>query len=493
MHGLAVYVKEGLPFAWDLSLENSADSYLCFLLALLHSVSYFFFLYQSPYLSLCKVFDSISSDIDEVLSINPSVNAFVFGDFNIHHKDWLTYSGGTGRPGELFHNFSISNDLFQIVSFPTRIPDCDSHSPALLDLFLSSDACICSTMIFLPLRNSDDVVVSVSIDFPINSKQDTLFHCVVAYEYSRADWDGLRDHLRDVSWEDIFKLCASTAASEFYEWVQVGIDVYIPHHKYQVKRHSSPWFSAACAAAIVHRFNHFFCLYQQNISSDSKVKFRQASNHSKRVLEVAKLAYTTKTKESITSQKLGSWDFWQIVNSVLNKGKSAIPPLFNRPEVLSSASDKAKLFAKNFSKNSNLDDSGISLPVFLSRTNLKLHTISITPKMVKKVITNLDSSKASGPDCIPVVVLKNCEPELSYILAKLFNMCLKESCFPDCWKVSLVVPVFKNVGEMSTAKNYHPVSLLSMVSKVFEKLVNNRIVDHLENYSLCLLDQLQIF
>ena len=67
--------------------------------------------------------------------------------------------------------------------------------------------------------------------------------------------------------------------------------------------------------------------------------------------------------------------------------------------------------------------------------------------MVNKVITNLDSSKASGPDCIPVVVLKNCEPELSYILAKLFNKCLKESCFPGCWKVSSVVPVFKNVGK----------------------------------------------
>ena len=104
--------------------------------------------------------------------------------------------------------------------------------------------------------------------------------------------------------------------------------------------------------------------------------------------------------------------------------------------------------------------------------------------MVKKVIMNLDSPKASGPDCIPVVVLKNCEPELSYILAKLFNKCLKESCFPDCWKVSLVVPVFKNVGERSTAKNYCPVSLLFVVSKVFEKLVNNRIVDHLEKCGL---------
>ena len=211
-------------------------------------------------------------------------------------------------------------------------------------------------------------------------------------------------------------------------------------------------------------------MYQQNKSSESKVKFRQASNHCKRVLEAAKLPYATKTKESINSWKLGSQDFWQIANSVLNKGKSAIPPLFNGLEVFSSASDKAKLFGKSFSKNYNLDDSGISLPIFPSRTNLKLHNISITPKMLKKVIMNFDSSKASGPDCIPVVVLKNCESELSYILAKLFNMCLKESCFLDCWRVSSVVPVFKNVGERSTAKNYHSVSLLSVVSKVFEKL-----------------------
>ena len=148
MHGLAVYVKEALPFARDLSLQNSADSYLCFRLALLHSAPYFFFFYQSASSALCTVFDSISSNIDEVLSINPSANVFVFGDFNVYHKEWPTYSGGTDQPGEVCYNLCISNDLSQIVNFPTRIPDCDSHSPALLDLFISSDASICSTMFY---------------------------------------------------------------------------------------------------------------------------------------------------------------------------------------------------------------------------------------------------------------------------------------------------------------------------------------------------------
>ena len=124
---------------------------------------------------LCTVFDPTSSNIDEVLSINPFANMIVFGDFNVHHKDWLTFSRGTGKPGEHCYNFSISNDLTQMVNFPTQVPDCDSHSPSLLDLFLSSDGSICSTVAFPPLGNSDHVDVSVSIDFPLNSQWDARF------------------------------------------------------------------------------------------------------------------------------------------------------------------------------------------------------------------------------------------------------------------------------------------------------------------------------
>ena len=167
-----------------------------------------------------------------------SLNVFVLWDVNVHHKDWLTYSGGTDRSSELCCNFSISNYFTQMVKFPPWIPDCGSHSPALLDFFLSCDASICSTMAFPPLGNSDDVV-SVSINFPSYSQREAPFRCIVC-DYSHADWNSLCDHLRDFPWEDIFKPSASTAASKFCEWF--------------------PWFSAACAASVVHR-NHFFCLY----------------------------------------------------------------------------------------------------------------------------------------------------------------------------------------------------------------------------------------
>ena len=167
--------------------------------------------------------------------------------------------------------------------------------------------------------------------------------------------------------------------------------------------HSSPWFSVACAATIVH--GNQFHLYQKDKASKSKIKFRQASNCCKMVLDPVKLAYAHKTKDS---------KFGKLLIVLFNKGRSALPLLVTGLEVLPSASNKAKLFAKDFAKNSNLSDSGISLPVFPSRTDLNLHNISATPKMIKKVIMNTDLSKASGPDYIPVAVLKNCVPELTY-------------------------------------------------------------------------------
>ena len=212
---------------------------------------------------------------------------------------------------------------------------------------------------------------------------------------------------------------------------------------------------------------HFYPLYQQNKSSESKGKFRQASNHCKGFLRLPNLHVL---KEQKTPWLLRNLYFWWIANSV-NKTKSAVPPLFKCSEVLSSASDKAKFFAKNFSKNSNLDDSGICLPIFPetsyfcnSQDGWKGHNESWFIKGIWSWLYSRVGSKELWA--------------WTFILAELFSMCLKEFCFLDCWKVSSVVPVFKNVRERSTDKNYSlSVFFLWLVKSNF---VNNRIVDHQE-------------
>ena len=196
-------------------------------------MSYFFFFHESPSSSLSTVLGSILLDIDEVLSINISANLFVFGDFNIHHKDWLTYSGRADRADRTLI-FLSQIDLLRWLTF---LLGSLSHSPAILDLFVSSDSSICSIMAFPALRHFDYVVVWS------NSKWGAPFHRI-ACNYSCADWDGFCDHSRDFPCGDIFKLSIS-AASEFSQWVQVEISVYIPHCKYHVKHHHMV-FSCLC-------------------------------------------------------------------------------------------------------------------------------------------------------------------------------------------------------------------------------------------------------
>ena len=191
------------------------------------------------------IFDSISSNIDQILSIN------------VHPKDWVTYSGGTDRSGELCYDFSIQTTLLRLCTFLLRSQTVTLTVLLFWIFFFLLKLIFFSTMAFRPLKNSDHVFVSVSIDFPLNSQRGALFHCI-AYGYSHADWDGVHDHLTDVPWEDICKSCICWC----YWILRVGSSwnwLFIYHRKYQVKPRSSPWFSATCAASIIHR-NHFFHL-----------------------------------------------------------------------------------------------------------------------------------------------------------------------------------------------------------------------------------------
>ena len=112
-----------MNFPFDLSLQNL--QILTYVFDWLYFTQCLTYYSSINHLVFCTVFDSISSNIDEILLINPSANVFVVGDFKVHHKDWLAYSGGTDIPGELCYNFFISNDLTQIVNFPSRIHDYD--------------------------------------------------------------------------------------------------------------------------------------------------------------------------------------------------------------------------------------------------------------------------------------------------------------------------------------------------------------------------------
>ena len=157
MHGLAVYVKEVLPFTWDLYLYKTMDSQCHFLLLITFfafAYDFLFYFHLTFSISSMHRWGSLNQPIYQCVCFW-WINIHHKDQLNIHHKDWLAYSGGTDRLGELCYNF-IANDFTHMVNFPTQIPYCDSHWPSLLDLFVGlSDASICSATTFPPLGNSD--------------------------------------------------------------------------------------------------------------------------------------------------------------------------------------------------------------------------------------------------------------------------------------------------------------------------------------------------
>ena len=439
-----MYVKEGFPCSRDTTLKDPYLPYMCFRVALLHNTAFIFTLYR-PQTDGVGIFDSIAGKIDSIMSVHPTASIHICGDYNIHHKEWLIHSNKTTAEGRHCHDFALAYDLTQIVDKPTHIPDQPGQFSNLLDLFLTSCPDACSQSVHSPLGSSDHCLVQVEVQAKCSVTPDAPFHRKV-FRYSKADWDGFRSFITDIPLSNIFKNCSSEIASQLSDWIFVGMETYIPSKTYQQKPNSQPWFTPECAAAIAHR-NHFFHLYHQNRTDETKAEFKNARNHCKRVLRNAQQSYAESIQARIGQEALGSKEFWRITNKVLGRGKAAIPTLIEGPTQVISSTDKANIFASKFAAHSTLDDLGCPLPDFPPVTDERLSDFKVSAGQVASLIKELDATKATGPDNIPVVVLKHLSPELSPILAKLFNRCLKERCFPTSWKTSAVCPVFKNAGE----------------------------------------------
>lgn len=202
---VCVFAKDTLPLGREITLEDVTHEYMCFRLALLHSTIYLYFLYRSPLSQNSAIFGAIFNSIDLALSRHPTAEIMVFGDFNVHHKEWLVHSHSTDTSGVSAFNFALSQDLTQIISAPTRIPDRANDNRYLLDLFLCSNPNACRSSILAPIGNSDHANIAVQVSCAQSTTSSHPYHRTVL-QYGSADWDGLRSFLGDVPWNSVFCL-----------------------------------------------------------------------------------------------------------------------------------------------------------------------------------------------------------------------------------------------------------------------------------------------
>lgn len=485
--GVCVYVRSDLSYSRQTSLESSEHDVIWMKLSTHKSspAKFLCCLYRSPNsLQHHDLFNYLGCQVDYINETYPSAEVSILGDFNIHNNNWLCHSSGVDNAGREAEAFAISRQLEQLVNTPTRIPDVSTHQANTLDLFLTSHPDNYQITVTSPIGNSDHCLITAACS---TQKQPLPPSCKrTIWHYQKADWDGLRNYFASFPWnQTCFATKDPSKVSEgITEVIQTGMDTFIPHTTKTSRPGSKPWFNRTCSTAVKAK-NRAFHHWQKNPNTSSHQNYILARNQCTLTIKNSKESFMQTVRNKIINCPSNSKSFWSLAKAVgSNFSQSSFPPLTNSAgSTAVTPKEKAEMFAKLFSSNSTLNPPSNhplpSVPIVHSR----LPKISFHNRTVAKILKNLDTTKASGLDNVPAILLKKCAPELTPILTRLFSLSYDQGIFPDNWKTARIQPIPKK-GKKTLVSNYRPIALLPTISKVMEKVINIQIVKYLESNHL---------
>ena len=262
-----------------------------------------------------------------------------------------------------------------------------------------------------------------------------------------------------------------------------GMRLFIPNSTPAGKKQSPRWFTKLCESA-VNAKTRAFNLWRTNPTKDNLTALRTARNSCKDIIHNAKRHFLNHIAEKLIECPSGSKSFWSLASRITNNFcGSTLPPLIDENGlIVTSSQEKANILASHFATNSNLDDIN-KMPPIISTAPCKMRPTVFMTRKTRTALRQLDASKSTGPDGIPVRVLKQCAPELAPILTKLFQRCYEVGYCPSQWKIAEVVPVPKK-GDPSNPSNYRPIAITSVICKVMETLLAKNLLKYPEQNNL---------
>ena len=304
------------------------------------------------------------------------------------------------------------------------------------------------------------------------------------WRWDKANWKAMRACLNTTDWDDV--LCGDTdqQVRQFTELLHALQYRWVPHSTHQTKASDQPWFGPECRAASDAKYCAWRA-FKRHPTAWNRQRHREATDHMRATQEWASQQWVTDLRRKLRGGQVGSKRWWSLVKETQGVSRgSTIPPLHRGDgTIVQCARDKANLLAKHFSDKMCVSNPEKPPPTLPSVVKDKLSFATTNEVEVKAVLLKLDVTKAVGSDNISPRLLRQCADELARPLATIFNQCLRTSRWPSTWKVASVVPVHKK-NEKTVAKNYRPVSLLPVLSKVLESIVASRVTEHLEKHHL---------
>jgi len=425
-----------------------------------------------------QLIDYLESAMDNVRGFG--THMLLAGDFNVHNTGWLR-SNKTTPAGEALEEFAVHHNLTQHIQAPTR-------GSNTLDLMLSDMPQTLQPRLYPPLGRSDHVVV-VS-DFAIGAPREPPSARRV-WRYNRADWGRLRAFFRATSWDEMLPSdeCPDLFCSRITSCITVGMERFIPHRSLVSRPCDPKWWTPECHDAMLAK-ERTWSRWRRNTTCDAlKAAFLQDLTHAIQVQLRAKCAWESRIRSKLAGGGLKDKEWWSTLRAAGGETRaSSVPTLIgdNGLECSTNAA-KADCLGRYFANKCSLGDEDLSptdLPQSATRdAEPHLRQVHFRTAAVSRLLKKLDTGKATGADGISARVLKECAAELAQPLTTLFSISFKHGRQPSQWKLASVVPIYKKASR-SDPKNYRPVSLLSIISKVMERIVNRQLVNHLERHRL---------
>lgn len=429
-----------------------------------------------------SVYMDLLSGLQFVCTENLVDNFLIAGDFNIPTIDWCLTKGSSALTPSPSNNSEINRIFLDFISMTNCLQfnyakNCNNST---LDLFLSNMAnCECAPPVS-PLVPVDKLHPPMCIDFNINLSKTLPKAPVTKYQFIQGNYNLINLEIEKIDWESLLNnLTSSRATEQFYEIIYNIIKTHIPQKI--VKPNDFPiWFTRP----LIHIFKN---------KNDYWVKWKLYSNISDyEVFSMYRTRFRALSKKCfntyINSIEEGLRDdvrvFWSYIHSF--KSKPGIPSKVKLKHIESDNPEGVcELFAKFF--QSVYEPSTLS-PDFLPdddaphspNTTRVLSKVEFSKDDVYRALLALDVTKGAGPDGIPPFFLKHAATSLCIPLVLLFNKCISEGTVPDTWKLANINPIHK-CGSKDDVENYRPISILSALSKVFERLVHDAIYPHLHH------------
>ncbi len=424
------------------------------------------------------IFEHLATDIEHLQSSKGNPKIVVMGDFNCHHANWLGSMDVHGNPktndaGNACYNLCQMLGMVNLIKENTFIRN-SGQAVSVLDLLLTDSPNLIKNISFEnPVGSSSHTRVAINLIFDPSCH---VMYKKTSWLYHKGNWEDLRNKLGNSDWN--FNEDVNLAWDKCKANIKLAMDQHIPKRVIKRRINDKAWFTDKCALVLRKKVKAWKS-FKDIPSAANKEAYRLALKSASDTYARAQKLYAEKIETDLKENGSNSKTWWHIVNHVVGKGgNSAIPSLRVNDTDYDTVQEKANILKDTFAKKSCIDDDYRTPPLLPNKSAAFLNRIKIRLRDVKKKLTQLKIKKATGPDGIPARVLRECAVALSRPLARLYNLSMKRGIVPNDWKCANVVPVYKS-GDRSDPNNYRPISLLSIIGKVMESIVNDNVKKHL--------------